>query len=149
MKTIFKIAIGIIGITAGFILGIFWYLSPILKPFPKPTGHYAIGTMLMELKDLSRKEKYSPNSNDIRDLMIRIWYPSAIQEAQKGSNNPYFYLSDEIPYYVALLGAHFRIPQWLAKRMISNIKTHAYIDASLATDQSSYPIILFSHGLLG
>lgn len=122
------------------------YISPILHPFPKLSGSYAIGTTLIELKDSSRKETYSNNPNDVRSLMIRIWFPA---QATNTKTKPFYALSDEIPYIAPQLALQNNIPEWLAKIMLRGIKTHASVDAPLSIEQPTFPVILFSHGLLG
>ncbi len=136
---ILKYLLLLIGVTFAIML---WYISPIFKPFPQPTGDYAIGTLTMELKDPIRKELYSSNPDDIRNLMVRFWYPA------QPSSKKYLYLADELPYFVPQVAQHYHIPQWIAKQMLSSISTHTFTDAPLALKQDKYPLVLFSHGLL-
>lgn len=144
--------IGAFLIATTIILGLgYWYASTILKPFPKPTGPYGIGTMAMELKDPSRKEIYSHNPHDIRDLMVRFWFPADLSSVTGSSGSfkeKYFYLAHELPYLIPQMALHYHIPQWIARLMLKTIETHAYKNVSLATDKKSYPVILFSHGFL-
>lgn len=138
-KYIFLISTTICGILASGL----WYVSPILKPFPIPTGPYAVGTMRMELHDVSRKEIYSDNPDDIRKVVVNFFYPTHkfLQEKQN-------YLSDKIDAFTFLVAQHYAMPQWLIKKMFT-IKTNAYTNAPLAKNITQYPIVLFSHGLLG
>ena len=138
-KYIFLIAT----IICGILVSGLWYISPILKPFPIPTGPYAVGTMRMELHDVSRKEIYSDNPDEMRKVVVNFFYPARelLQEKQN-------YLSDKIDEFVFLVAHHYAMPQWLVKRMFT-IKTNACINAPLAEDTMQYPIVLFSHGLLG
>ena len=130
-------------IICGILVFVLWYISPILKPFPIPTGPYAVGTMRMELHDVSRKEIYSDNSDEMRKVVVNFFYPARefLQEKQN-------YLSDKIDEFAFLVAQHYAIPQWLAKRMFT-IKTNACANAQLAENTTQYPLILFSHGLLG
>lgn len=138
-KYVFLIATIICGILASGL----WYVSPILKPFPIPTGPYAVGTMRMELHDVSRKEIYSNNPDETRKIVVNFFYPA--REFLREKQN---YLSDKIDEFAFLVAQHYAIPQWLAKRMFT-IKTNAYTNALLAENSTQYPIVLFSHGLLG
>ncbi len=120
-------------------------IIPIMKPYPRRTGSYAIGTTALELKDLSRRELYSKNSNDTRNLMIRLWYP-------KDSSSPssiYSSFGDDVFPIASQFSHKYGFPQWLSVLMLSDIKTHADINASVSQAKKSYPVILFSHGLFG
>jgi hypothetical protein len=138
-KYIFLIAT----IICGVLVSSLWYVSPILKSFPIPTGPYAVGTMRMELHDALRKEIYSDNSNEMRKIVVNFFYPARefVQEKQN-------YLSDKIDAFAFLVAQRYATPQWLAKRMFT-IKINACANAPLAENIMQYPIVLFSHGLLG
>lgn len=139
MKTIFKT---IICVAAGLIVGTLWYVSPILKPFPKPTGSYSIGTESFYFVD---KERNDPFSSDIekRAVIVRMWYP-AVQAEEK-----YPYLGTKMPIFQKGIADFYHIPYWVSALLWRNIKTHAYSNAPIATAPKAYPVILFSHGLLG
>jgi hypothetical protein len=138
-KYIFLIATIICGI---LVLSL-WYVSPMLKPFPIPTGPCAVGTTRMELYDISRKEIYSDNPDATRNLVVKLFYPAreSFQEKQN-------YLYEKIEPFASLVSQRYAIPQWLTKRMFT-IKTNAFVNAPLVENNMRYPVILFSHGLLG
>ncbi len=122
-----------------------WYLSPIFKQFPKPTGSFAVGTCLIELRDTARSELYSENLNDCRTIVVRFFYPAQLDNhAEK-----YPYLGAKMPYYQQWFSMHFGMPTYITKFLLSDIATHTFINAPIATNQACYPIVLFSHGLLG
>jgi len=133
----------IVTIICVILMSTLWYISPILKPFPIPTGPYAVGTIRMELHDISRKEIYSDNPENIRKVVVNFFYPAheLLQEKQN-------YLSDKIDEFTFLVAQHYGVPQWLVKRMFTT-KTNACTNAPLAENTTQYPIVLFSHGLLG
>lgn len=118
---------------------------PIIKRYPRPTGNYAIGTTALELKDPFRRELYSKTSSDTRNLMIRLWYP----KHRSSLNSIYFSFGDELLPIASQFSYKYGFPQWLSVLMLSNIKTHADVNASVSKDKKSYPVILFSHGLFG
>jgi len=134
-----------VGLTAGLILGSLWYISPIFKPFPEPTGKYAVGTTVMELTDINSKEIYSENSDENRNLVVRFFYPSLPSSDQK----KYPYLGNKMPYYQKFVASYYQVPEFIAKLFLRGIGTHSFINAPLAHEQGSYPVVLFSHGLLG
>jgi pimeloyl-ACP methyl ester carboxylesterase len=90
----------------------------------KPTGKYLVGTQSLLIDDR---------------IPTQIWYPAA----SKTESSPYFLegklVIDEVAYLFGIPGfalAHFR---W--------IETPAQLNAPVAKDEDSYPVLLFSHGL--
>lgn len=108
---------------------------------PSPRGPHPVGFASYHFKDTARKEHHSKNTNDIRELMVQFWYP-----AQKDSHGKQLaYLNDILyPFKEDIskkLGkpiSHFDY--------LNTIKTHAIIDAPLATDKQKFPVLIFSHG---
>jgi dienelactone hydrolase len=134
----------LLAIIAGLIIGM-WYLSPIFKPFPEPTGQFSVGTSVIEFNDLSRKEIYSENPEETRSVVVRFFYP-----AQTTKNlQKYPYLGAKMPYFEQYLSTQYYLTQATAKLLLRNINTHTFINAPLSAELNAYPIILFSHGLLG
>ena len=125
------------------VFGVFWYISPILKPLPLTTGSYSIGTQEFHFFDQQRDELFSSDTEK-RSVMVRMWYPSSVQTGRK-----YQYLGNKMPLFQKMFADEYYIPHWLSALLWRSIATHAYINASLASVYSMYPIILFSHGLLG
>ena len=127
------------------VIGSLWYASPIFKPFPEPIGTFSIGTTVIELNDTSRKEIYSENPNDTRTLVVRFFYPCQIMK----SLEKYPYLGAKMPYFEQHIASQYHLTHATSKLLLRNIKTNSFINAPLATENNSYPVILFSHGLLG
>lgn len=142
-KSILKNIFSIIVSLSVLITAILWHITPIFKSFPEPNGPYTVGTTTIELKDISRQDPYTKNIPNTRNLMIRFFYPA------QSSPEKYVYLSDKLPRLIPLIAQQFSCPESLTKKMIANIPTHTYENAPLAKTKNQYPIILFSHGLLG
>jgi len=140
MKIILKT---VVGVTVGLIVGTLWYVSPIMKPFPKPTGPYSIGTESFYFVDHNRNDTFSSGAEK-RSVVVRIWYPSAVQMGEK-----YPYLGTKMPIFQKGVADFYNIPYWISTLLWRNITTHAYSNAPLAATLNTYPVILFSHGLLG
>lgn len=100
-------------------------ISPSL---PKPSGDYSVGTTSYHFTDPERQEIYTEDPDDKRELMVRVWYPS--EKVLGGKRAPYFSESSpgENP-----LGA-------------IAIATNSILNAPVAQTESSYPVLLFSHG---
>lgn len=123
---------------------LFWYICPIFKPFPAPTGPYKVGTIAYTFTDADRKEKSSFN-NEFRSVVVRLFYP-----AQAFSNShKYPYLMGKISYVRDVMSRYYHIPAFLTKCMFSHLQTHSYFHVKVADTQMTYPVVLFSHGLLG
>lgn len=131
-----------IGIAIG-IMGFLWYVSPIFKPFPQPTGLYSIGTLSLQMIDNQRNDPYDPE-NKKRAIIVRIWYPSSQKAGEK-----YSYLGSKMPFIQKMFADYHNLPYWLTALLWCNIKTHAYENALLTSTRTEYPIVIFSHGLLG
>ena len=132
-------------ISIATVAGGLWYASPIFKPFPKPTGTFSVGTTVIELTDTSRKELYSENPAENRILSVRFFYPAKLTSSDK----KYPYLGTKMPYYEQHISSQYHLTHATSKLLLRNISTHSFINAPLATTQNNYPVILFSHGLLG
>lgn len=133
----------IIGIMAIILGASFWHLSPILKPFPQPTGAYSVGIESFNLIDRQRNETYSRTAEK-RSLMVHIWYPTNDKVGEK-----YPYLGTKMPAFKKAFAELYHIPYWVSNLLWRNCTTHAYSGAKIAQADKSYPVILFSHGLLG
>lgn len=112
-------------------------LPPTFHPriaLPTPTGPYSIGLIDRDLHDPARD----------RRLMVSIWYPA--QPAAPGVMPPPV---TPFPAEVAKgVAALFNVPALLFEQ-IRFIRTHATQNAPLATSDSPFPVLVFSHGLGG
>ncbi|MCE5172718.1 acetylhydrolase [Paenibacillus profundus] len=119
---------------------------PLLLPvftFEQPTGPYKIGTVSYDWKDDRREETNTSEPGDKRELMVQIWYPAS--STTKGKTAPYVSHPDIFAngYSKAL-----NMPKLLFTS-IGFVKTHAIEEAELSDKESTYPVLLFSHGLNG
>lgn len=117
-------------------------LLPVFK-FENPTGPYPIGTVTYNWKDELREEWNTATPDDKRELMVQIWYPASA--SAKGNKAPYVAYPDifEDGYSQAL-----HMPKSLFKSL-GLIKTHAIEGAELSNEETTYPVLLFSHGFNG
>lgn len=126
-----------------FIVAVLWYISPIIKPLPRLTGLYLIGTQSTCFTDSDRIDPYT-SDGQLRRVMVRFWYPSDLKSEQK-----YPYMGDRMPLLQAAFANQTRMPLWLSKLMLRDLMTDAYSNVPLSTKESAYPVVLFSHGLSG
>ena len=107
-------------------------ILPIIIPvfhLPEPTGQFQIGTTNLYLVDNTRPEIFSPDQDDRREMMVRVWYPAQITTRGK----------------LAPLMEHPPFPY----NHLSLVKTHANWNAPVSNAQSAYPVLIFSHGHVG
>ena len=118
---------------------------PLLVPFndlPKPTGPFHVGTRVFEWVDVLREEWFTENSDDLRRLIVQVWYPT-MEESEDGLN----YL-DSPDQRIEPLSKTIELPEYLI-RHIQDVKTNSILNASLRKNEDLYPLIMFSHGLGG
>ena len=110
---------------------------------PLPSGPFAVGTMKYHLVDEHRKEIYSHDPEDPRELMVQVWYPS--DQHARGARAPWIDGTEKFSAF-ALDIIHY--PGFLMNHM-DLAKSHSIQDAPLSAHQQINPLILFSHGFTG
>ncbi len=133
----------VIGLAVGCIAASLWYVSPILKQFPQPTGTYSVGTQSLYVIDEHRNDPYA-SGNKERIVEVRMWYPTSVKTGE-----PYPYLGSKMAVFQKMFADLYHIPHWFSSLLWRNVATHAYSNAPVASTLNAYPVILFSHGLLG
>jgi predicted dienelactone hydrolase len=110
--------------------------------FPKPTGQYTLGVHEFRLTDDSRLELKTAAPDDHRQLLVRVTYPAI------AANAPIATIPNN-----GLAGAMSILAMPDAVASIANawgrIPTHAVIDAPIAASQQSFPVLVFSHAMMG
>lgn len=128
------------------IIVIGWWVMPVLKPFPPLTGAYNVGITSIELIDEDRTDPYAHDEQKKRYIYAHIWYPTDNHtHASKKSS----YLGNRMSLLEKMFAQHYNVPEVISTLLWSNITTHALLNARISSKKSSYPIVLFSHGLFG
>jgi len=102
-------------------------------PFPKPSGPYPVGTVSRLMTDPSRTNRYNIPTNS--SFMVQFWYPA---EARAGVL-PDAYVEKK---FIELNPVIFTSPSTVAQFV-----SHALPGLPLATNQTSYPVLIYSHSL--
>ena len=131
---------------AGLILLVVATALPVLFPvfhFPKPSGPYAIGTVVYHWTDTSRPELFTTDPTDHRELMAQVWYPAANEPSSPRA--PYIQDADAVTPALARL-THF--PEFFFTHF-KYVTTNAVASAPVLEDSSGYPVLIYLTGLDG
>ena len=110
---------------------------------PPVTGPYSIGVQSYHLIDESREELLTQDTSDVREFMIKIWYPTT----QDAEGDPYIYMPQVM--FDWLIGrAPIPLPL-VSETAYLDIQPHAKTAVPLADDQTEFPVVIFSHGYDG
>ena len=112
-----------------------------LNDITSPTGEYSVGTEVFHWEDYTRKEWFTENPDDIREIIVQVWYP-AIPQSKK-TNTWIDYPSER----VESISDNFKVPKFIS-RAIDRIDTDTYSE-SKPIDNDKFPIVIFSHGFEG
>jgi predicted dienelactone hydrolase len=119
---------------------------PIVFPvfrFPPLSGRYAIGTLTYHWVDADRPEVFTVDPHDRRELMVQIWYPAeANAKAPRAA-----YIPDAGALVPALARAQHQ-PAFLFGNL-KYVTSNAIPSAPVASDEPSYPVLIFLEGLTG
>ncbi|MGH9683826.1 MAG: alpha/beta hydrolase family protein [Candidatus Acidiferrales bacterium] len=109
------------------------FMSTALPIFTLPalTGSYKVGTQVRHLVDETRRDPFSSNPNDPRELMIQIWYPA--DRAVRGTVAP----------YREKRSTTFRNSRWAL------VKTHSLLNVPVSNEQVHYPVLVFAPSWIG
>jgi predicted dienelactone hydrolase len=133
------VGLGVLGLAVAVAL-------PMILPvfgFPHPTGPYAIGTSTYHWVDAARPEVFTADPHDRRELMVQLWYPA--KPDPSAARAPWVQDADAL---APALARAFHLPRF-AFGHFKYVTTNAIPSAPVATDQPSYPVLIFMHGFSG
>lgn len=117
---------------------------------PKPTGEHKVGTRYFHFVDTNRPEIFTENENDFREVFAQVWYPA--NPAPDATPKPYrekqeailisAIMAETFGFLVSDVPADF-------KSHLSNVATHSYLNVPVAAGNQSFPVLVYSHGILG
>jgi predicted dienelactone hydrolase len=104
--------------------------APPERPFVKPDGPWAVGSIDTLWVDSSRDEVVSKDPTDKRRVLVQIWYPT---EATPGSVVPYIRRPEEFGSFAGF-------------RPLGHVRTNAIDGAPLAPTGGRFPVLMYHHG---
>ncbi|TFH36703.1 MAG: hypothetical protein E4G99_04290 [Anaerolineales bacterium] len=132
-----------IGLTLGLVLFTIAAGLPALFPvfqLPEPTGPYAVGTTSFVYSDESRQEIFTDIQDDHRLVYVQVWYPA---QATAGYTRLPLWIDPE--QITPALAKDFLVPEFVFSHF-ELIESNSYLAAPVATQDSSYPVLVYSHG---
>lgn len=109
--------------------------------FPKPTGRYAIGTVIYDWTDRSRLDTIRPAPGLYRELMVQVWYPAPKGWTRK--RDPYVHGIN-----FALLCGALHLPSWCLDHL-RYVMTSAQPSAPVVSGGERFPVLIFAPGNAG
>ena len=93
-----------------------------LNDITPPSGEHSVGTAVFHWEDYTRKEWFSEDPDDIREIIVQVWYP-AIPQSKK-TNKWIDYPSQR----VESISENFKVPKFIS-RAIDRVDTDTYSDS--------------------
>ncbi|WP_027835665.1 alpha/beta hydrolase family protein [Maritalea myrionectae] len=109
---------------------------------PAPSGPNAIGYREFYVADKDRAEDMTADPNDVRELMVKVWYPAVPDPA--APRKPYWQQSDVMSAEM-IKGLNLPLPPFLLAHL-DQVKTNAMSGAKLKPGDEKLPVLIFSHG---
>ena len=110
---------------------------------PKLTGKHSIGSTIHHWTDQERKEWFTDDPNDVRQIMVQLWYPA--QKTKKAEMTPYL---DKIDLRSQTMAKAGKFPPQLIKHL-ELTKTNSHLNLKAEPEAAPLPIIIISHGITG
>jgi hypothetical protein len=107
-----------------------------MRPFPKPDGPYAVGTISLSLKDDDRSSHIMSDRLG-RMLFLKLWYPATETEGEPEHLWEHLQQAESLPLFMRWLLWRFR-----------KIRTSTYPNARFHPDAPALPLVVYSHGLI-
>ncbi|MFD5270496.1 alpha/beta hydrolase family protein [Streptomyces sp. NPDC058335] len=116
--------------------------------FPEPSGHFAVGTRVMQWTDPHRPETATPAPGDRRTVAVQLWYPARKSPAGAQRARYLGRTEHEARTVSDALARYSGLPGFLLDG-VPHAHTHSVFNAPVADRGGRFPVVLFSPGLGG
>lgn len=123
------------------LLSIGLYFAFPMYDLPTPSGEFELGTTTYVIEDIDREEQYS--DQEFRRFKIQIWYPAETVDGYIQAP----WLEGGITVSRALAKDN-GLPFFVLDHS-SKIMSHSFYDAPLQESDTTFPVIIISHGWRG
>ncbi|MBL8771901.1 MAG: hypothetical protein JNK30_11015 [Phenylobacterium sp.] len=112
-----------------------------VDPLPKPSGRHPVGVRSFELVDAARPGLISARPEELRRLLVRVWYPAGSVAGLK----PRRYFSEaEADTTARTLGELVGFGPFFT--YVKHVRTNSYEAAPLLAGATGLPVVFYSHG---
>ncbi|MBC8452615.1 MAG: dienelactone hydrolase family protein [Spirochaetes bacterium] len=122
-------------------IGLLWFFPRLNMPVP--TGPYKIGTVSYEATDTDREELYGDHAGENRRIRFQVWYPADSLDGGKQVK----WLTDG-KKVASGLPVVYGAPSFMMNHM-GLIDSSAYSGLTISEQETSYPVVIISHGWTG
>lgn len=139
LPTVLRLGIGAAALTASVTLPL---ALPVFR-FPRPTGPFAVGTVIEHWVDAARDGLGVDGERKQRELMAQVWYPA--DPGSGGRPAPYI---PEGSAVTRALGRVAGLPGFFLGHL-RRVASHAVQGLPAASDEAAYPVVVFLSGRSG
>ena len=132
-------AVGFILCGVVVLVVVLWFWHNQNVTLPAPTGKYAVGRLRYDWRAENRPEPLCVTPDGKRELAVWVWYPVAVDHTLQ-EFAPYLPTSWQIARQQGVLSA-------ILTQDLATVQGHAITNAPLASEQPTYPLLLFQPGL--
>ena len=112
-----------------------------VSPLPKPSGRHPVGVRTFEVVDASRPGLLAAKPEELRRLLVRVWYPAG---SVTGMTPSRYFSEKEADHTARTLGELVGFPPFFT--YLKHVRTNSYEGAPLLSGASRLPVVFYSHG---
>jgi len=128
--------LGVVGL--GALLGSLWLERRAETTLPTPTGPFGVGRAIDDWTDDARPDTLAPLPGTKRELLVWIWYPSAVGQTVA--------MDDYVPAQMLAAIGPPRGPMSLVTRDLSKVHGHSARDVEVSPQPRSFPVVILRAG---
>lgn len=134
-----RVAWRIAGVMIFALIAALFYSLVTQLEFQRPTGNYLVGRTSMQWVDPTRPERLTDTPDDLRAIVIEIWYPA---EPGTGTLAPYF---PNLALLAKELIASGEVAAWQVFGL-RFVRSYSLLNAGVDNSTDKYPVIFLSPG---